>query len=365
MSAIKPIAEDPTATFTGWASTGTLPLQKYSYHPRPLGPKDVEVLISHCGICGSDIHTMTGGWGEIKTGHCITGHEIVGQVVKAGPKALHQVGEVVCVGTIVDACGECKDCKEGFEQLCYKSVFTYNAFYQDGSDAKSYGGYADRIRVNSEYAYKLPAEISAAEAAPLMCAGITTYSPLKHHGAGPGKKVGVLGIGGLGHLAIQWAAAMKCDEVIAISGSDSKREESKRLGATKFINAKNEAERKSGRHSVDLLILTNNDKDTNWGELIDYVANHGKIILLALPEIPTIAIPPTALLLRQVAVVGSLVGGRAITQEMLEVAAKHGIRPWIEKMPMSDANAAVKHMMEGRPRYRIVLETETAASLGR
>ncbi|KAF8945605.1 hypothetical protein BGZ47_002318 [Haplosporangium gracile] len=361
MSATKAIAEDTTATFTGWASTGSLPLKKFSYHPRPLGPKDVEVEISHCGICGSDVHTMTSGWGEL-SGPCITGHEIVGTVVKAGPESVRKVGELVGIGAIVDACGECKDCKAGFDQLCHKATFTYNATYHD-SGARSYGGYADRVRVNSQYAHKIPSEISAAEAAPLLCAGVTTYTPLKHFGAGPGKRVGVMGIGGLGHLAIQWAAALKADEVVAISTSDSKRDEAKKLGATKFVNSRNEEERKAARRSVDILLLTSNDKNTDWAELIDYIANHGTLVLLALPEIPTIAIPPGSLLRRHVSIAGSLIGGWKITQEMLEFAAKTGVRPWIEKMPMSDANAAIKHMMEGRPRYRVVMETEAAARL--
>ncbi|KAG0201581.1 hypothetical protein BGX33_010230 [Mortierella sp. NVP41] len=361
MPASNVIAEDTSATFTGWASTGTLPLKKFSYHPRPLGPKDIEIEITHCGICGSDVHTMTGGWGELKLGPCITGHEIVGSVVAAGPQSVRQLGDLVGVGCIVEACRECKDCKAGFEQLCKQAVFTYNSTYKDGSDAKSYGGYADRVRVHSEFAYKIPSEISAAEAAPLLCAGITTYLPLKKYGAGPGKKVGVLGIGGLGHLGIQWAAAMKADEVVAISTSDNKREEAKKLGATKFVNSRNAEERKAALQSLDILLLTSNDKDTDWAELIEYVANHGTLVLLALPEVATIAIPPGSLLRRHVSIAGSLIGGRPDTQEMLEFAAKTGVRPWIEKMPMSDANAAIKHMQEGRPRYRIVMETEAAA----
>ncbi|KAF9089475.1 hypothetical protein BGX29_012042 [Mortierella sp. GBA35] len=360
MSASNVHAEDTSATFTGWASTGTLPLKRFSYHPRPLGSKDVEIEISHCGVCGSDVHTITGGWGELKHGPCIPGHEIVGTVVAAGPQSSHQIGQRVAVGTVVDTCGECKECKEGNDQVCPQAVYTYNATYKDGSGAIAYGGYADRIRVNSQWAFTIPNEISSAEVAPLLCAGITTYSPLKKYGAGPGKRVGVLGIGGLGHLAIQWAAAMKADEVVAISTSDNKREEAKKLGATKFVNSRNEAERKAAAHSLDILLLTSNATNTNWAELIEYVANHGTLVLLALPEVATVAIPPGSLLFREIGIVGSIVGGNSITQEMLEFAAKTGVRPWIEKMPMSDANAAMKHMQEGSPRYRIVMETEAA-----
>ncbi|KAK5798938.1 chaperonin 10-like protein [Linnemannia elongata] len=354
--------EDTNTTFTGWASTGSLPLKKFSYHPRPLGPKDIEIEITHCGICGSDVSTVTGGFGALST-PCIAGHEIVGTVVKAGPHSLHKIGDLVGVGGLAESCGDCKDCNSGFHQLCTKKTFIFNDVYHDGSNVAPQGGFADRLRVSSEYAYKIPSEIPPAEAAPLLCAGITTYTPLKHFGAGPGKRVGVMGIGGLGHLAIQWAAALKADEVVAISTSDNKREEAKKLGATKFVNSRNEEERKAARHSMDILLLTSNDKNTDWGELIDYVANHGTLVLLALPEIPTIAVPPSSLLMRHVSIAGSLTGGREITQEMLEFAAKHNVHPWITTMPMSDANTAVKVTMEGRPRYRVVMETEAAARL--
>ncbi|KAF9425830.1 hypothetical protein BGZ94_007181 [Podila epigama] len=354
--------EDKSTTFTGWASTGTAHLKKWSYHPRPLGPKDIEIEITHGGCCGSDIHTITSGWGELQLGPAIVGHEIVGKVAAAGPESGHKVGDLVGVGAMVDACGHCHECKNGNNQLCDKKAFTYNDTFKDGRGGLTYGGYADRVRVNGHYAYKLPDNISPAEAAPLFCAGVTTYAPLKRHGAGPNTRVGVIGIGGLGHLALQWAAALKCKEVVAISTSDNKREEAKKLGATKFINSKNPQEFKDAAHSLDLLVCSSFDKNADWGALLSLVANNGKLILLALPEAP-LQIPAGALLTRQVSIVGSLIGGHNVTAEMLEFASKTGVRPWIEKMPMSDANAAIKHMMEGRPRYRVVMETEAAASL--
>ncbi|KAG0042560.1 hypothetical protein BGZ83_000312 [Gryganskiella cystojenkinii] len=358
MSDFKP-CEDHFATFHGWASTGTPHLKQWSYHPRPIGPKDVEIEISHCGICGSDIHTITEGWGKI-TREVLPGHEIVGRVVAAGPKSHHKVGELVGAGAMVDACGECVDCKKGNDNLCSKRGFTYNDTFKDGRGGRTYGGYADRVRVNSDYVFKIPAKISAAEAAPLLCAGVTTYAPLIHHGAGPGKRVGVIGIGGLGHLGIQWAAALKCDEVVAISTSDSKREEAKKLGATKFVNSKNEAELKAAAQSMDIILCTSFDKNADWGALLSLVANNGKLVLLAMPE-KALTIPPGAFIHRQVSMVGSLIGGKHDVQQMLNFAAAHNVRPWIEKMPMSDANAAVKHVMEGRPRYRVVMETAAAA----
>jgi len=199
-------------------------------------------------------------------------------------------------------------------------------------------------------------------AAPLLCAGITTYAPLIQYKAGPGKKVGVIGIGGLGHVAIQWAAALKCDEVVAISSSDSKREESKKLGATKFVNSKNEAEMKAAAQSMDIILCTSFDKNADWGALLSLVANNGKMVILALPEAP-LTIEAGAFVQRQVSMVGSLIGGKKMTREMLDFAAKHNVRPWIEKMPMSDCNAAVKHVIEGHPRYRVVMETAAAAKV--
>ncbi|KAF9277020.1 hypothetical protein BGZ68_009595, partial [Mortierella alpina] len=195
-------SEDRSVSFHGWASTGTPNLKQWSYHPRPLGPKDVEIEISHCGICGSDIHTITEGWGELQHGPCIPGHEIVGKVVAKGAQSHHAIGDLVGAGAMVGACGECAQCKSGIDQLCHKMTLTYNGTYKDERGGKTYGGYADRVRVDSEYVFKIPSEISAAEAAPLLCAGVTTYSPLRRHGAGPGKTVGVIGIGGLGHLGI-------------------------------------------------------------------------------------------------------------------------------------------------------------------
>ncbi|KAF9964620.1 hypothetical protein BGZ70_006194 [Mortierella alpina] len=353
-------SEDSSVSFHGWASTGTANLKQWSYHPRPLGPKDVEIEISHCGICGSDIHTITEGWGELKNGPCIPGHEIVGKVVAKGAQSQHEIGDLVGVGAMCDSCGDCAQCNKGLDQLCPKRAGTYNDVYKDGRGGKTYGGYADRVRANSDMVFKIPAAISAAEAAPLLCAGVTTYAPLKRFGAGPGKTVGVIGIGGLGHLGIQWARAMNCDEVVAISTSDSKREESKKLGASKFINVKNEEELQSITHSLDIVLCTSYDKNQDWGKLLSIVRPRGTFVLLAAPEAPLV-IPAFVILMQEISVAGSAIGSKAVVREMLQFAAEKNVRPWIEKMPMSDANAAVKHMMDGRPRYRIVMETAAAA----
>ncbi|KAG0197920.1 hypothetical protein BGX28_008584 [Mortierella sp. GBA30] len=346
-------AEDNSASFTGWASARTANLKTWSYHPRPLGLKDVEIAITHCGICGSDVHTITEGWGRLQLGPCIPGHEIVGKVVAKGDKCHHQIGDLVGAGPVIDSCGECRECKAGVDNFCRKRTNTYNDIYKDERGGKSYGGYANRVRANGDFFHKIPSEISAAEAASLLCAGITKYAPLKHYGAGPGKTVGVIGIGGLGHLGIQWASAMKCDQVVAISTSDSKREEAKKLGATKFINVKNPEEMNAAAASMNIILCTSCDTDQDWSLVLNLVATRGTFVMFAAPEAPMI-VTPFALIPWEIKVAGSAAGSTKDMKEMFQFASKTMF------MPMSDANAAVKHLMEGRPRYRIVMETELA-----
>lgn len=156
-------SEDQSVSFNGWASTGTPDLKKWSYHPRPLGPKDIEIEISHSGVCGSDIHAITSAYGPPLNGCCIPGHEIVGKVVAKGNDSRHQIGDLVGIGGVCDACGDCRECKNGCNQLCDKRTFTYNDTYKDGRGGVSYGGYADRVRVNGNYAVRIPAQISPAE----------------------------------------------------------------------------------------------------------------------------------------------------------------------------------------------------------
>ncbi|KAG0226007.1 hypothetical protein BGW41_004424 [Actinomortierella wolfii] len=349
---------DPSATFTGWASNGTPHLTLWSYHPRPLGKRDIDIEITHCGICGSDIHTIKQELGPLKNPPCIVGHEIVGKVVARGDEAHYKIGDRVGVGPMVDSCLECDACKSDMNQQCEKMAFTYNDVYktEGKSPAVTYGGYADRVRVPSDYAFRIPEEISSDEAAPLLCAGVTTYAPLVRYGAGPQKTVGVFGIGGLGHIAIQWAAALKSKDVYAISTSDSKRDEAKKLGATQFINSRKKEETDSLAGKIDILIITSFGPETDYNQLLDWVNDNGHAVMLAVPEEP-MKINAGSLIFRNLSLTGSLIGGRKLTQEMLEFAAKHNVRPMIERMPMSDANAAVKHMMEGRPRYRIVMAT--------
>ncbi|RIB23427.1 chaperonin 10-like protein [Gigaspora rosea] len=332
-------------------------LKPYSYTPKPLGDEDIEVEISHCGICGSDLHTIRSGW--FPTIYpAIVGHEIVGKVLKKGSKVTDfNIGDRVGIGCQVYSCGKCDECNVGYNQLCSKMVFTYNDVWKDAEGVptqyQAHGGYADKIRAHSDSVFHIPKEISSAEACPLLCAGLTTFLPLKHHKVGPGNKVGIVGIGGLGHLAIQWAAKMGA-EVTAISQSDKKRDEAIKLGATHFMNASDPNDVKKFTHSLDIILTTSGDSNTDWTKYMNLIKNRGTLVLIGLPDAP-IPIPAFAFM-RFIKVEGTLTGGSQDMKDMLEFAVKHNIRPLIQKVPMKDVNEGVKMVLNGKARYRIVLE---------
>ncbi|KAF9577398.1 hypothetical protein BGW38_007406 [Lunasporangiospora selenospora] len=346
---------DKSTTFTGWASTGTIELKKWSYHPRLLSEDEIEIEITHCGICGSDIHTITSGWGDLKYSPCIPGHEVVGKVVVKGANTTHQIGDLVGVGGLISSCGNCKHCKTGFEQFCPERTFIFNDTFKDGRGGLTYGGFADRLQVHGKFAFKIPDGLSGAEAAPLLCAGLTVFNPLKTLGAGPGKKVGVIGIGGLGHLGVQFARAMQCDEVVAISSGDSKREEAFKLGATKYINSSKPEEMKAAHQSLDIILYTSTGKNIDWSGLVDLIGNRGKLVVVAfLGE--SLGVPGYPLNVRHISISGSIIGGIETTKEMIAFAAKHNVRSLVEVMPMSNATEAIQRADDGHPRFRVVLD---------
>ncbi|CAG8669420.1 9367_t:CDS:2 [Gigaspora rosea] len=313
-------------------------LKPYSYTPKPLDDEDIEVEITHCGIC------------------VIVGHEIVGKVSKKGSKVNNfNIGDRVGIGYQVYSCGKCDECTAGYNQLCPKRVFTINDKWKDaeGVQYQAHGGYADKIRAHSNSVFHIPKEISSAEACPLLCAGLTTFVPLKRHKVGPGKKVGILGIGGLGHLAIQWAAKMGA-EVIAISQSDKKRDEANKFGATNFLNASDPNDVEKFTRSLDIIFSTSNGSNTDWNKYIGLIKNHGTLFLLGVPDVP-IPIPAFAFL-RFIKVEGSLTGGSQDMRDMLEFAVKHNVRPLIQTTPMKDVNEGIKMMHNGKAKYRVVLE---------
>ncbi|KAJ2956816.1 hypothetical protein NQZ79_g7392 [Umbelopsis isabellina] len=327
-------------------------VQLHEFESRPLRPDDVEVEVSACGICGTDIHQLTDGWKRANY-PLIPGHEFVGRVIKVGGEVKQlQVGDRVGVSPSSSTCGECKECTSGFGQLCAKKIVTYNGLYEG---YRTYGGYANKVRVQEPWAIKMPENISDEEGAPLLCAGITTFLPFKHHKIGPNDRVGILGIGGLGHLAIQWARAFKCKRVVVISTSASKEEEAKRLGATDFVVNKPE-NLESLTSSLDVLLVCGSGSSTNWGALLNLLDNHGKLVMLDLPEKP-ISFAPTALIYKHLSMVGSFVGSNVDLAEMLDLASKADVRPMIEKVgnTCEEVNKGIDKLISGKVRYRVVI----------
>ncbi|KAJ1962954.1 hypothetical protein IWQ62_003366 [Dispira parvispora] len=325
----------------------------WQYTPRKLGPNDIEIKIDHCGICGSDIHTVDSGWGPTHY-PIIVGHEIVGRVVTKGDSVKHlQLGDLVGVGAQAFACqkSDCRNCQNSMDAYCPHFVGTYNAKYADGQ--VSQGGYAEAVRVDSNYAFLIPKEIDPQEAAPLMCAGTTVFTPMLHHKMKKGDRVGVVGIGGLGHLAVQYAHALGA-EVTAFTTSENKRQDAIKLGAHKVVNIRNEDDVKQARLSLDYLLVTTNSKHTDWTLLTTFMDTSGHIILLAVPEAP-VNFNAFALIHQGISMSGSLIGGIEQVRETLAFAAKHNIRPWIEKLPMKDVNEGIERVRSNKVRFRVVL----------
>jgi alcohol dehydrogenase (NADP+) len=320
---------------------------------------DVEVKIEYCGICGSDLHTAFGGWGEVEY-PIIVGHEIVGKVTKKGKNVKHlEIGDRVGCGAQCGSClqrdpAKCRGCGTGNENHCaVHNIGTYNGKYDDGE--RSQGGYADYKRFNANFAFKIPDALPSAEAAPLLCAGATVYSPLKRYGAGPGKKVGVIGIGGLGHLAVMFAAKMGADSVVAIGRSKGKAEEAKKLGATEYISIEDEEAYKKHKHSLDIIICCANGNGMDYDKYLMLGALDAYFVLVALPE-EELKVKPFTLMGSRVHMVGSSIGNLSEIKEMLQFAADHDVKPVIELLPMSQVNEGIRKVKENDVKFRVVLQ---------
>ncbi len=287
----------------------------------------------------------------------IVGHEIVGKVSKRGPKARWQIGERVGVGAHVLACQQkdsCRMCANDQDNLCPKRVFTYNSSYADGEIAR--GGYAQHVRVHANFAFKIPEELTSTVAAPLLCAGSTMFTPARRykHLYEDGGKVGIIGMGGLGHLGIQFANKFG-GKVYAIGTSKSKEEDAKSLGAAGYIDINNTEEMKSHSTSFRFIMCTANQKGMNWDSFFTLLGENGVFCLLALPEEP-LKFNPSSLLFHQCTLTTSLIGSTKDTEDMLAFAAKHGVKPIIEEFPMSSVKEAVKKVVDNKIRYRAVLK---------
>jgi uncharacterized zinc-type alcohol dehydrogenase-like protein len=340
------------------ASSATSPLAGISIPRRDPGPDDVDLEILYCGVCHSDLHMVRDEWKGWPTVYPIVpGHEIVGRVRKVGANVKHvKPGDMAAVGCMVESCRTCGSCKESLEQYCDTggTVFTYNSVDPLGTAPVTYGGYSDGIVVNAHFVLSVSPKLDPAAASPLLCAGITLYSPLKHWGAGPGKKVGIVGLGGLGHMGVKFAHAFGAHTVL-FTTSASKIADGKQLGADEVVISKNEAE--MGKHAGSFdFILNTVAAPHNLDAFTGLLRTDGTMCLLGAPSQPHPSPSVMNLLFRRRAIAGSLIGGIPETQEMLDFCAKHGIVCDIEIIPIQKINEAYERMLKSDVKYRFVID---------
>jgi alcohol dehydrogenase (NADP+) len=341
------------STVTAYAATSaTEPLTKTTITRREPGPHDVAIDIKFAGICHSDIHTARGEWGK-PTYPLVVGHEIAGVVAAVGPEVTkHKVGDHVGVGCMVNSCGQCSSCKAGFEQYCKKgTTFTYNSIDKDGT--RTQGGYSQAVVVNENFVLRIPDSLPLDKAAPLLCAGITLFSPLRHWKAGPGTRLAIVGLGGLGHIGVKLGAAMGA-EVSVLSQSLKKMEDGLRLGASNYYATADSATFKKLRSSFDL-ILNTVSVNLNLGDYLSLLDLDGTLVELGIPEHP-MEVPAFALVGARRSLSGSNIGGIAETQEMLDFCAEHGVTPEIEVIDPDYVNEAYERVLASDVRYRFVID---------
>ncbi len=339
----------------GYGNTAaTSPLERMEIDRRDPGPKDVRIDVLYCGICHSDLHTARNEW-HGTTYPCIPGHEIVGRVTAVGSEVKgFEVGDVAGVGCMVDSCRSCSECKDDLEQFCAKgAVFTYNS-----PDAHlggmTYGGYTNVIVVDEAFVLKVPAGLDPAGAAPLLCAGITTYSPLRHWGAGPGKKVGVVGLGGLGHMGVKLAHAMGA-HVVLFTTSAGKTADAKRLGADEVVLSKDPEAMKAHAGSFHF-ILDTVAAPHSLDAYTTLLRRDGTLCLVGAPELPHPSPTVFNLIFGRKSIAGSLIGGIKETQEMLDFCAAKGLTADIETIPVQKVNEAYERMLKSDVKYRFVID---------
>ena len=337
------------------AMTVKAPLQPFAFERRDVGLHDVLIKISHCGICHSDIHMARNEWGS-SIFPMVPGHEIIGTVTQVGSAVkLFRVGDRAGVGCFVDSCRTCTACREGLEQYCEVGILlTYSG--RDKSGQVTQGGYSTQIVVDENYVLRIPAALSAVGAAPLLCAGITTYSPLRHWGVGKYHKLAVVGLGGLGHMAVKIARALGT-EVTVMSTSEGKRRDAERLGATNFAVTSNpQTFAKLQRHFDYVLDTVSAQHDYN--AYVNLLKTDGTMILVGAPEQPTL-LAPFPLILNRRRLAGSVIGGIRETQEMLDFCAEHKIESDVEVISIQQVNEAYERVLKGDVRFRFVIDMES------
>ena len=339
------------------APSATTPLSPFTFERRAPGPGDVSIDILFCGVCHSDLHTARGEWPGVVY-PCVPGHEIVGRVTAVGAEVSRfRPGDAVAIGCLVDSCRHCGPCRRGLEQYCEAGpVGTYGGV-EKATGLPTYGGYSDRIVVRQEFVLRVPDSLDLAAAAPLLCAGITTYSPLRHWNAGPGKKVGVVGLGGLGHMAVKLAHAMGA-EVTLFTTSPGKEADARRLGASQVVISSDRDAMRGQRRTFDLIINTV-AVPMNLDPYIAALTLDGAMVLVGAP--PSAHKSPSVFpfLMARRSMAGSGIGGIAETQEMLDFCAEHGVASDIEIIPIQQIEAAYARMLKSDVKYRFVIDMQS------
>ena len=337
------------------AQDATTPLSPYTFERREPGEKDVVVQIEFCGVCHSDIHQARNEW-KTSTFPVVPGHEIVGKVTAVGSGVTKfKVGDVAAVGVIVDSCGVCENCKDNEEQYCLKgAVETYNSKEYNGD--RTYGGYSDVIVTDEKFVHTISPKLDPAGVAPLLCAGITTYSPLRHWGVKAGQKVGVVGLGGLGHMGLKFAHSFGA-HVVQFTTSMNKADDAKRLGADEVVLSKDKAQMDAHKGTFDFILDTvSADHDIN--AYLGLLKRNGTLCLVGLPENP-IPVAPFSVVANRRSLAGSGIGGMQQTQEMLDYCAEHGIVSDVEIIAIDQINEAYERVIKSDVKYRFVIDMKT------
>jgi uncharacterized zinc-type alcohol dehydrogenase-like protein len=345
-----------SATKAYAAKSATTPIEPWALDRREPKPHDVELDILYCGVCHSDLHTARNEWGGTIY-PVVPGHEIVGRVTRVGDHVKkYKVGDLAAIGCMVDSCRECDNCKDGLEQYCTNGmVGTYNGKERDGS-GMTYGGYSKKILAHEDFVLQISDKLPLEGVAPLLCAGITTYSPLRHWKVGKGDKVGILGLGGLGHMGVKLAVSFGA-EVTMLSHSPSKEEDAKRLGAHKFLLTSDKAQVKAVSNYFDF-ILDTVSAPHDYNMYLNMLNRDGVMVCVGAPPEPA-KVPAFNLIFQRRSLAGSLIGGIAETQEMLDYCAEHNITSDVEVIDIKDINESYERMLKGDVRYRFVIDMAT------
>ena len=341
------------------AQSATSPLAPFSFERRDPGPLDVQIEIKYCGVCHSDLHQARNEWHNSNY-PVVPGHEIIGVVTKIGSDVKKfKVGDNAAVGCMVDSCRTCPSCKAGDEQFCVNgAIFTYNTPDKKHGGKPTCGGYSNHIVVDEAFVLKVAKDVDLAATAPLLCAGITTYSPLRHWKVGPGQKVGVVGLGGLGHMGVKIAAALGA-HVVVFTTSPGKTKDALRLGAKEAVVSKNEDEMKKHAGTFDFILDTvSADHDLNI--YLSLLKIEGAMVLVGAPDKPA-SVYAFGLIFGRKKLSGSLIGGIAETQEMLDFCAKHKLVSDIEIIPIQKINEAYDRLLKSDVKYRFVIDMKSLA----